>query len=337
MDTQIGDLKKKTFWQKPEGVTGMLMMAGLIVGGGYLLYHFLPFIITLLQNAIHASLLLIGLAVILYVVLDPKFRNMIWYLYKIGMKKMTGWIVEIDPISIIKVYIDELRERRREVNGQITKLKGEIGKIARVIEDNVREIKKQMSFAQAAKNQGKKPQVALAAREAARLKDSNSKLGPLKIRMDKLYKYLDKIYSHSGYLIQDMASEVRVKEQEYNAIKASHSAMKTALSIFNGDDDKKLMFDQAMEFVQEDMGRKLGEMERFMDMSETFIDNIDVQNGVYEEEGLDMLDSWNDNDFSFLLADPMKGETVVIPSRETPQNEPIKMKEDSAYGEFFNN
>ena len=32
MDNQ--ELKPKSFWKRPEGVTGMIFMAGLIIGGG---------------------------------------------------------------------------------------------------------------------------------------------------------------------------------------------------------------------------------------------------------------------------------------------------------------
>ena len=32
--------KKKSFWSRPEGVTGGLILGGIIAGGSYLLYKF---------------------------------------------------------------------------------------------------------------------------------------------------------------------------------------------------------------------------------------------------------------------------------------------------------
>lgn len=61
------------------------------------------------------------------------------------------------------------------------------------------------------------------------------------------------------------------------------------------------MFDQAMEAIADDIGRKVGEMEHFMEISENFMSSIDLQNGVFEEKGLEMLDKWEKEGTSFLL------------------------------------
>jgi hypothetical protein len=92
-----------------------------------------------------------------------------------------------------------------------------------------------------------------------------------------------------------------VKEQEYKAIKASHSAMRSAQAILSGNSDKKYMYDMALEAMATDVGQKVGEMERFMDMSKSFMDSIDLQNGVFEEEGMQMLEKWEKEGVSFLL------------------------------------
>ena len=57
----------------------------------------------------------------------------------------------------------------------------------------------------------------------------------------------------------------------------------------------------ALEAMAEDVGQKVGEMERFMDMSKNFMDGIDLQNGVFEEEGMAMLQKWEKEGVSFLL------------------------------------
>ena len=94
-----------------------------------------------------------------------------------------------------------------------------------------------------------------------------------------------------------------VKEQEHKAIKASHSAMKSAMSIMSGDPDKRAMFDAAMENIADDVANKVGEMERFMEMSANFMDSVDLQNGVFEEEGLQMLEKWEQESDSLLLGE----------------------------------
>lgn len=293
----------KSFWKRPEGVTGIIFAIGLTLAGGYLLYKALPYIINLFENMLYAGILLVALAAFVYVILDPKFRNLVWYFYKVIMRKITGVFVQIDPIGIIKTYIEELKDRRVDMNNQITKLKGEAGKLKKIISDNAAQTDENLRMAKKAKEMGKNAEFIVYSREAGRLDESNKNLVPLQTRMEKMYAFLSKMYDSAGYLIRDMESEIRVKEQEYQAIKSSHSAMESAMNIINGNSDKKLMFDQAMEFIQDDMGKKLGEMERFMDLSTQFINTVDIQNGVYEEKGMEMLDQLTEKDFSFLLGD----------------------------------
>ena len=63
------------------------------------------------------------------------------------------------------------------------------------------------------------------------------------------------------------------------------------------------MFDQALEAIADDVSQKVGEMEHFMEVSESFMSSIDLQNGVFEEEGMKMLEKWEKEGASLLLGD----------------------------------
>ena len=51
-------------------------------------------------------------------------RNLVWYMYKSVMRWITGIFVQIDPIGILKSYIDDLRSNLGKMNSQIAALKG---------------------------------------------------------------------------------------------------------------------------------------------------------------------------------------------------------------------
>jgi phage shock protein A len=291
---------RKNFWQRPEGVTGTLFLAAIVVGGGALLYKFLPYIITLLQNAIHAAILFAVLGVILYVLLDPKFRNLVWYMYKAVMRWFTGIFVQLNPISILETYIEHLYKNLKDMERNISTLKGQIAKLTRLIEDNVKEMKENMQIAEAAKQKGNMDLVAVNTRQYGRLDESNKRYADLLKKMDILYRVLSKIRTNSEYLIKDLENEVRMKKQERAAIRAGYSAMRHAMSIINGDTDKKMMFDMAMEAIIDDISMKVGEMERFLEVSASFIDSIDLQNGIYEQKGLELLEKMEKDGLSFL-------------------------------------
>lgn len=272
----------KTFWQKPEGVTGFIFMAGIVLGGGYLLYKFLPYLVSILQNTLHAVILFVVLGAVLYILLDPKFRNLIWFIYKSIMRALTGLFVNIDPIGILETYIENLHKNLEEMDGHIAKLKGQIQKLRMIIEKNNDEMKENLLMAEQAKKANNKDMVVINTRQYGRLEESNKRFTELLTKMEILYRVLAKMYDNSGYLIKDIENEVRIKKQEREAIRSGYSAMKRAMSIIKGNPDKKMMFDQAMDAIVDDISSKIGEMERFMEVSSTFIESIDLQNGVYE-------------------------------------------------------
>lgn len=300
---EIQETKPKSFWQKPEGTTGMLFLAGLLVGGGYLLFKALPFLIALASNTLYLGGLLVALAALIYMVLDPKMRQMVFYIYKSIMRWITGIFVQIDPIGILKTYIDELRGNLGKMNRQITDLKGQMVNLKTIIDNNKKQIQTDLTLASKAKETDKQALMVLKARKAGRLKESNFKLEDLYKKMEILYKVLGKMYENSEIMLEDVKDQVMVKEQERKAIRASHSAMKSAMNILAGNKDQRHMFDMALESIAEDVSQKVGEMERFMEMSSSFMNSIDLQNGVFEEEGLAMLEKWEREGVSLLLGD----------------------------------
>ncbi|MDG2448285.1 MAG: hypothetical protein P8M34_01560, partial [Saprospiraceae bacterium] len=148
-----------------------------------------------------------------------------------------------------------------------------------------------------------KSQVILKSRKAGRLKESNMKLEDLYKKMEILYRVLMKMYENSEILKEDVADQVEIKEQEFKVIKASHSAMNNAMDIIRGDSNKKEMFEMALENIADDVSQKVGEMEQFMELSENFMQSIDLQNGIFEEEGLKMLEKWEKGGMSLILGE----------------------------------
>jgi hypothetical protein len=117
---------KKSFWQRPEGVTGTVVLGGLLIGGGVLLYKALPYLITLASNMLYLTGMLLVLGAIVYMVLDPRMRNLIGNIYKSLMRWVTGIFVNLDPIGILKNYIDTLSNSLAKMSEQIGVLKGQI-------------------------------------------------------------------------------------------------------------------------------------------------------------------------------------------------------------------
>lgn len=293
--------KPKTFWERPEGVTGGIFLVAIIAAIGFITVNSAAFIVGALTSTLGLVATLAFLGAIIFMAIDSKSRNLIGYMYKSVMRWITGIFVKMDPIAILKGYVSDLKENLRKMNRQIGMLRGQMHKLQELILNNRKEIQSNLTLASQARETDKQSVMILKSRKAGRLKESNIKLEDLYQKMEILYRVLGKMYENSEVMLEDIQDQVELKEQERKAMHASHSAMKSAMNIIAGDKDKRLVFDMALEAIADDVANKVGEMERFMDVSENFMKSVDLQNGIFEEEGLRMLEKWEKEGVSMIL------------------------------------
>ncbi len=297
------DFKQKSFWEKPEGVTGMIFLVASIFGIGYVLFSLLPFIITLLANTIYAAFLFIVLGCVLYLLFDKKTHKFASYLFKSVMRSMTGVFITIDPIGILKNYIDDLSDNINNMGQQIKNLSGQLGTLKNIINNTDKEMQKNLQTMEIAQKKGDTGTFILQSRQAGRLKESNFTYQDMYKKMEILYKILSKMKDTSDILLQDMNNEVKIQEQRYEIMKKSYNAFKSAMKVVNGDSESREMYERTMEYLANDYGQKLGEIEHFIEVSGSFINGVDIQNGVYEEDAMKMLQEWEKKGDSILLGD----------------------------------
>jgi predicted nucleic acid-binding Zn-ribbon protein len=336
---QNSEFKPKSFWSRPEGTTGAIFMIAILGLLGYAFVTFLPALIALAANTLYLALMIVALVAILYMVLDPKMRTLVWYMYKSVMRWLTGMFVTIDPIGILKNYIEDLEDNLTKMRKQIGVLRGQMRQMSTLMDDNNKEIDNNMRLAAAARDADKDQQMLLASRKAARLKESNEKYATLHQKMEILYRILTKMHSNSEVLLEDTKDQVKVKEVERKAIRTSHSAMKSAMSVISGDPDKRAMFDAAMDAITEDVANKVGEMENFMEMSSKLMDSIDLQNGMFEDQGMQMLEEWEKKSTLMLMEGTGgKSEGLDLDSFQSrPEKQTRSGGGDTDYNNLFNN
>lgn len=295
------DYKPRTFWARPEGVTGQIVGVAAIAGGGYALYRVLPAIIVLLQNAIYAALLGVAAIALAYAITDRRFWRLGSYLYQSLMRKITQIFVEIDPIGIMQNYAADLEKKLANMGARIASLSGMIRACQEEISKNERIKNASLLMVKEAARTGKTIVVAEESRQAGRMQEANITYQDLLAKMQLLYTVLIKYQEISQFLIKDIRREIDVKKRRKQMTDAAHSAIKSAKSIINGDPDARAMFDLANEYLANDYAMKIGEIEDFMRMSDSFVNTIDLQNGVYEANALKMIEEWERRGDSILL------------------------------------
>ena len=146
------------------------------------------------------------------------------------------------------------------------------------------------------------------------------------------------MYENSEIMAEDISDQVKIKGQERAAIHASHSAMRSAMSVISGDKDQRALFDEALEAMADDVSLKVGEMEQFMELSENFMSSVDLQNGVFEEEGIKMLEQWEKQGVSKLLGSDkallIKDDKPLDLQEVVPERQSVDRQ--NPYDDFFN-
>ncbi|MCP9235636.1 hypothetical protein [Lewinella sp. JB7] len=337
----------KSFWQRPEGVTGLIFLVALLAGAGLLVTTFSGVILPFLSTTIGIVVAGLVLLAVVFAIADPRTRTLLAYMYKSAMRRVTGLFVNIDPIGILQSYVEELERNLQDMRKQIGKIRGQMRHLTTLMETNEAESQKQLKLAALAKEKGKNQQMILSSRRAARLRESNQKYQVLLTKMEVLNRVLNRMHQNSEVLLEDTRDQVDLRIQERKAIRASHGAMKSAISVINGNPDQRAMFDQAMEAITEDVANKVGEMERMMELSNNFMASVDLQNGVFADEGLRMLEEWEQKSELLLSEGHIKFDLDDRPSaraeeqldldelnRERPK--PQQRSDGTGYDQFFN-
>ncbi len=282
--------KLKSYWDRPGGKPGILIGVGLLVVAAY---YLVPILTKVVWNTINFGIALVALGVFLYCITNRKLRLSLMYLYEVLMKKLVGLVIELDPFIIAEDDIQEMEKQRAKLYAQSVEVEGQKQQIDMKIREKEGEMRKMMSRAQAAKENNMMPELANASRQVARVQEYLKQLTPIRDNLAKISEYLTKVHTNSAYLIEDAKNELELKKDLYRSVTSGNKALSSALKIFEGDPEKKQMVEQSMEYLKEDIARKLGSMKKAISYSSDFMKSIDLENATYEVEGLKLLESFD--------------------------------------------
>ena len=292
------DQKLKSYWNRPGGKFGVIIGIGLLV---LLAYYVFPILTAVVWNTVNLGIALVCLGVFLYMVTNRKLRLSFFYLYEILMKKLVGFVIELDPFIIAEDYINDMQKQREKLYQQSTDVDAQKEKIDMKIKEKADEQQKLMNRAKAAEQNNMKPELVNATRQMARIEEYIKQLSPIRDNLAKIGDYLTKVHKNSGYLIEDAKNELELKKDLYKSVTSGNQALVSAMKIFNGDPEKKLLVEQSMEYLKDDIASKLANMKKAINYSSDFMRSIDLDNATYETQGLKMLESY-DPDTQFSLS-----------------------------------
>ncbi len=301
--------KLKSYWDRPGGKVGIVIGLGLLTLIGY---YVLPILTTVVWNTFNFAVALVSLGVFLYCVTHRKLRLAFFYFYEMLMKKLIGIVIELDPFIIAEDYINDMEKQREMLYKQSIDVDAQKEKINMKINEKEKEMNKLLSKAKAAQENNMLPELGNATRQIARLQEYVKQLAPIRDNLARIGDYLTKIHKNSAYLIEDSKNELELKKDLYKSVTSGNKALSSALKIFKGDPEKKLLVEQSMEYLKEDIAGKLANMKKAISYSSDFMRSIDLDNATSEQQGLKLLESFNPEQ-GMKLSSQVK---IAIPVRE---------------------
>lgn len=309
----------KTFWQRPEGKTGAVILLATILAGIYGFSMILPWMIALLANTVEAAILAGVLFVLLYTVSSRKFRTIAGNVFQMSMRWLTGIVIQIDPIGILENTLDKMEENLAKLSKAIGSCNGAKMGVQAQIEKNAAIIRKATSIKEQADRQlaaAKDPLMIqrltlnrqMELQEIGRRMHSNDKLQVILNQTTKLYDLLGRWRNLGEFNVENTKAEIENAKAERETILAAYKGMGFARKLISGDPEQLKMMNQSLEYLAQDNANKLGEMEDFANESQKFLTNMDLESGAAADDAEKMLATYE----SKLLTAGGQGQPIPV-------------------------
>jgi hypothetical protein len=291
----------KNFWQRPEGTVGkvVLILAGIAAAYGFV--QILPFLIAAAADTLHLAVLIGAILVFVFIVTDRRVWGLGKLIFQSAIRYLTGLFIELDPIGILKNYIAEMKKNLAIMDEQLGNLNGSIRTLQNQIDTNQKDAEHSLALA----NQADKKMAAggLAAldqqqyisakvtnqRHAASLININKSLTDLRDKLKILYDQLVRWRATAEFQVTDKENRVSEEEMRRKALKKAYSVFQAAKKIFRGDPVANQIYDQTLEYLADDAGQMLGEMEDFNRLANKLMTNMDLETGAINDEAVKQL------------------------------------------------
>lgn len=294
--------KKVSPWEKPGGTLGMVV-AGLAVGGGcIILYKILPFLISLTTNLLTLTLLVLALAAIGFLITNKRFRQTCSMVYFMIMRKITGLIIEIDPIAIVENKVKEMKKKILDIEKQMGSLNGLNKQNERKIDEKKRQLQNQIDLLNEYNKANKRAEAGVAERQAVRLQGAIERQMKRLEDSKKWYEILKSLKHAAELTVLDTENEVNDRKEEFESIKAQHKAFSSIMSIMKGDPDQMEDFTRAMDFMAYDITQKLGEMSNVIDETGGLLSQFAIEEGVASKKADELLKRYEANGIDGLFS-----------------------------------
>jgi hypothetical protein len=294
----------KSFWKRPEGPFGMVALAAVIVAGGIGLYVILPFLITLLTNTIYAAALAGVLIAILWLAFNPTFRNAVSNLFKNVVRFFASWVVETDPIGILRNNLDDMKKAKYSLDQTLQRFSGSDERLQRSIAAKTEDINqlgrkaaKAQQMSAAAADPMERERLALERQtfleQAGMLMQGVKQLQALEDQTSKMLKTFQHWSQIADSKIQRTENKVNFLAEQRKMILDAKATLGMGQQLLRGNPEQLKMVDMALDYLEDDTSRTLGEIREFSRYTDKLLTDDQIESGAAADEAAEKFAEFN--------------------------------------------
>jgi hypothetical protein len=285
----------KSFWQRPEGPFGVVALILMVLAGAYGLYVVLPLLITLLENTLYAALLVGALAAILWLVFNPTFRTAVKNLFQSTVRWFASWVVETDPIGILRNNLDDMKKEKNNLDQTVQRFSGSEERLQRNIaakQDEINNLGRKAAKAEqlsaAASDPLEKERLSLERQtfleKAGLLMQGVKQLQALEGETSKMLGTFQHWSQIADSKIQRTENKVNFLAEQRKMILDAKATLGVGQRLLRGSPEQLKMVDMALEYLEDDTSRTLGEIREFSRYTDKLLTEEQIESGAAADE-----------------------------------------------------
>jgi len=261
-----------------------LLLGGIAYGGMKLINYITPFILESVGNMVALGL---TAAVVGLFVLNFKTISL-WYL---GFcKKITRWIIAMDPISVMNGYLVKLRKKIKNLQSTLLFVSGKKIELRRLIEEKEKLFKEASRLALAAKQQNEMGSANLNATKAMGYKQSIEIYTPIWREYEDKHNFLIKLKENWDLAADGLAFDIELKTEQLNTLRSMVKGLKSIDDLTSSGSAEANALAESFKAAEIDISQRLAYIDDFEKRAKPLLTDMKVKKQAQENDALAFLE-----------------------------------------------
>lgn len=287
----------KRFWDKPEGMWGMMILAILGAGVLWFLSWFVPFMLKLGLGLLGAGIVWGTIAAICAVVFtDNPLRQAIVLKVQVLSRNLRSAVINEDPIAVLRILQSKARKRLSEFEEMLPAVRASKQIVTRSMREYAEKRERHKAMAELSRAKGDVEEETRALEKYGKVDGYHTEMLGLLNGIEGADALLAKARKAVDRIIEDAEEEIDNEERRLKATTQYSGVMKKLRSVFKTSSEEEELRKEAMRSAADKVSARLGEIDQFTDDFKEMLGNIgnaDAVNAQMARQKLEGLKTYN--------------------------------------------